>query len=127
MIREPFGVQFRSKTVLGSNETGFDVVDVLDELSPSVDDGDFDMARAETGTEPIFDVGTEPVFSHFFEDFLDSPFDNLDRVADVVSDEEPKIPSEPIQPKTDQIPQPEEGMRKKRIKATAGRTDLPLV
>jgi len=58
----------------------------------------------ETGTEPVSDVGTEPVLSHFLGDFLDSSFDNLDRVADVVSDEEPKTPSEPIQPTIDQIP-----------------------
>ena len=44
------------------------------------------------------------MLSHFLGDFLDSSFDNLDRVADVVSDEEPKTPSEPIQPTIDQIP-----------------------
>jgi len=81
----------------------------------------------ETVTVPVSDVGTEPVLSHFFGDFLDSSFDNLDQVADVVSDEDCKTPSDTIQHKTNQIPQPEEGMRKKRIKATAGRTDLPLV
>ena len=46
MIWEPFGVQLGSKAILGPSETGFYVVDVLDESSPSVDDGDFDMARA---------------------------------------------------------------------------------
>jgi len=57
---------------------------------------------------------------HPFEDFLNSSYDNLDRVVDGVSDDELKTPSEPIQPPTDQIPQPEEGMRKKRVKTTAG-------
>ena len=99
MIREPFGVQFRSKTVLGSNETGFDVVDVLDELSPSVDDGDFDMARAETGTEPVSEMGDlgtgpEPVPevgevgiepSPLFEENVDVSFD---KVVDFEGDEE---------------------------------------
>ena len=46
---KPFGVQFGSKAVLGPNEAGFDVVDVLDESSPSEDDGDSDMVRAEIG------------------------------------------------------------------------------
>jgi len=84
--------------------------------------GDF-----ETGTEPVSDVGTEPVLLHPFEDFLDSSFDNLDRVVDVVFDEESKTPGEQIDPKTTQTPHPEEGMRKRRIKTTAGRTDLLLV
>ena len=74
----------------------------------------------ETVTVPVSDVGTEPVLSHFFGDFLDSSFDNLHRVADVLSDDEPKSPSEPIQPTTNQIPQPKEGMRKKRVKTTVG-------
>jgi len=81
----------------------------------------------EIGTEPVSDVRSEPVLSHSFEDFLDSSFHNLERLVDVVSDDEPKTPSEPIQPTTDQIPQPEEGMKKKRVKTTARRTDLPLV
>jgi len=86
-----------------------------------------EFSGLETGTEPVSDVGTELVLSHSFEDFLDSSFDNLDRVVDVVSDDEPKSPSEPLQPTTNQLPQPEKGMRKKRVKKTAGRTDLPLV
>jgi len=66
VIWKPFGVQFGSKAVLGLNETGFDVVNVLDELSPLEDDGDSDMARAETGPEPISEIGdlgtgSEPV------------------------------------------------------------------
>ena len=32
-------MQFGSKAILGPNETGFDVVDVLDESSPSEDVG----------------------------------------------------------------------------------------
>jgi len=85
------------------------------------------LGGLETGSEPVSDVGTKPVSSHSSEDFLDSSFDNLDWVADVVSDDEPKTPSEPIEPKTDQTPQPEEGMRKRMIKTTAGQTNLPLV
>jgi len=66
MIWEPFGVQFGSKAVLGLNETDFNVVDVLNESSPSKDDRDSDMARAETGPEAVSEMGdsgtrTEPV------------------------------------------------------------------
>ena len=59
-------MQFKSKAVLRSNETGFDIVDVLDESSPLEYDGDFDMAGAETGLEPVsamgdLGTGSEPV------------------------------------------------------------------
>ena len=81
----------------------------------------------ETGPEPVSDVGTEPVLSHSFEDFPDSSFDNLDWVVDVVSNEEPKTPSEQIEPKPDQTPQPKGGMSKRRIKTIASRIYLPLV
>ena len=86
-----------------------------------------ELGGLETGHEPISDVGTEPLLSHSFEDFLNSSFDNLNRVADVVSDEAPQTLSEPIQPQTVPQTQPEEGMRKKRVKTTARRTDLALV
>jgi len=54
----------------------------------------------ETGIEPVSDVGSEPLGPHVVEDFLESSFDDFDRVADVVSNDEPKTPSEPIQPPT---------------------------
>jgi len=82
----------------------------------------------EKGVETVSDVGEaklEP--APVFEDFLGTSFDNMDRVADMDMDEEPLAPSETIQTKTNQIPLPEEGQRKKRIKTTAGRTNLPLV
>jgi len=81
----------------------------------------------EIGIKLVSDVGSEPLGPHVFEDFLKSLFGDFDRVADVMSNDEPKTPSEPIEPLTAQILQPEEEMRKKRVKITAGRTDLPLV
>jgi len=65
--------------------------------------------------------------SQVFENFVGSSFDNLDRVADVESDEKPQTPIEIIQTKPIQIPQSEEGHRTKRVETPAGRTDLPLV
>ena len=50
-------MQFGSKAVLGPNEAGFDVVDVLDESSLSEDDGDFDTIRVKTGPEPVSEMG----------------------------------------------------------------------
>ena len=50
-----------------------------------------DVGGFETGAEPVSDVAqgeTEPSLA--FEDFVGSSFDNLDRVADVESDEEPQ-------------------------------------
>jgi len=79
-----------------------------------------EFGNLEKGTEPNSDVATEPVLSHSFEDFLDSSFDNLYWVIDVVADKEHKTPSEQNKPKIDQTLQPEEGMRKKRIKTTTG-------
>jgi len=63
VIWKPFGLQFGSKVVLGPNEAGFDVVDILDESSSSKDDGDSGTIRAEIGPEPISelsDLGARP-------------------------------------------------------------------
>jgi len=84
-----------------------------------------DVGVFEIGSEPVSDVGqgeAEP--SPPFEDFVGSSFDNLDRVADVESDEEPQNPIEIIQAKPIQIPQSGEGHRTKRVNTPAGRTDL---
>ena len=57
------GVQFGSKAVLGPNEAGFEVVDVLDESSPSEDNEDSDTVRAEIGPKTVpgvGEVGVEP-------------------------------------------------------------------
>jgi len=56
VIWKPFGVQFGSKAVLGPNEAGFHVVNVLDESSPSEDDGDSDTTRAETRPKPVSEM-----------------------------------------------------------------------
>ena len=104
-------MQFGSKAVLGSNETGFDVVDVLDESSPSVNDGDFDMARAETGIEPVSEIGDlgigpKPI-PEVGEVGIEPPplFDenvnvSFDKVADFEGDEEGEPPVVILQPKT---------------------------
>jgi len=46
-------VQSEPKAILGPNEAHIEVVDVLDESSPS--EGDSDSIRVETGSEPIFE------------------------------------------------------------------------
>jgi len=82
----------------------------------------------EIGAEPGSDVcqgKTEP--SPVFKYFVGSSFDNLDRVADVESDEEQQAPIDIIQTKPIQIPQFGEGHRIKRVKTPAGRADVPLV
>jgi len=135
---KPFGVQFGSKAVLRPSEAGFVVVDVLDESSPSEDDGDSNTVRAETGPELVSemsDLGTwpEPVpeisesgveLPSVFVEHVDMSFD---KVADFEGDEGVDPPVVILQPKTISLPQPSEEPRKKRIKTLAGRTDLPLV
>ena len=82
----------------------------------------------ETGEKTVYDVGeAEPEPAPVPEDFLGTSFDNMDRVADIDLDKEPQAPSEPIQTKTNQIPPPEEGQRKKRIKTRGGEQICPLI
>jgi len=138
VILKPFGVQFGSKAVLGPNEADFDVVDVLDESSPSENDGDSDTVRIETEPEPIskmgdLGIGPEPVPEvgevgveppPLIEKNVDVSFD---KVADFERDEEIDTPVVIVQPKPIRLPQPGEGPKRKRIKILAGRTNLPLV
>ena len=134
VLWKPFRIQFEPKAILGANEAGFEVVDVLDELSPSK--GDSDSVRAETGSEPIseqdeFETGPEPVpeFGEFgveppllFEDVVDDSFDG---VTNFKKEEVVEISILAVQPSKES--QPSERQKKKRIKTPAGRTDLPLV
>ena len=55
VVWKPFGVQSEPKAVLGPNEAHIDVVDVLDESSPS--EGDSNSVRVETGSKPISEQG----------------------------------------------------------------------
>ena len=137
VIWKPFGVQFGSKAVLGPNEAGFDVVNVLDKSSPSEDDRDSDTIRAETWPEPISEmdelgtrlepvpevgeVGVEP--PSVFEENVDMFFD---KVADFEKDEKVELPVVIVQPKAIILPQPTEGPRKKRIKTLLAEQTFPL-
>jgi len=85
------------------------------------------MVRAETGPEPVFeigDLGTGPVLvlkvgevgvepPSIFVEHADMSFD---KVADFAGDEEVEPPVVMMQPKTTSLPQPSEGPRKKMIK-----------
>ena len=111
---------------------------MLDESFPSEDDGDSDTVRAETGIEPISElgdlgtgpkpvpgvdeVGVEP--PSIFEENVDVSFD---KVADFERNEEIETPVVIMQPKLIRLPQPREGSKRKRIKTPAGRIDLSLV
>jgi len=67
-------------------------------------------------------VGVEPPL--IFEENVDMSFD---KVVDFERDEEVDTPVVIVQLKTISLPQPSEGLKRKRIKTLAGRTDLPLV
>jgi len=77
-----------------------------------------------TGSEPVRDFGE--VSSESLPVFEDYPGDSFEKVGEIDLDEGPQTPSELVPP----IPTGEtligEGTRKKRIKTTAGRTDLPF-
>ena len=64
-----------------------------------------DVGGFEIGAEPVSGVGqgeTEP--SPAFEDFVGSSFDDLDRIADVESDEEPQTPLKSSKPNPCKFP-----------------------
>jgi len=136
VIWKPFGVQFEPTAILGPNEAGIEIVDVLDDSSPPEEDGDSDSVRTETGSEPVseqgdFRTGPEPVPKLgevgvdpplIFEDIVD---DSFDRVTNFRNEEEVEIPILAVQPSKGS--QPSEGQKRKRIKTPAGLTYLPLV
>ena len=136
IVWKPFGKQSEPKAVLGPNEADIEVVDVLDESSPS--EGDSDSVRVEIESEPIseqreFETGPEPVPEYgeigvepprLFEEDVD---DSFDRVANFEKQEVVEIPILAVQPSTQKVSQPSEGQKKKRIKTPIGRTYLPLV
>ena len=135
-VWKPFGVQFEHKAILGPNEPGIEIIDVLNDSSPSEEDGEFDSIRAEIGFEPVseqgdFGIGTEPVpeFGEvgvepplIFDDVVD---DSFDRVTDFGKEKEVEIPILAVQASKES--QPSEGQKRKRIKTPVGLTDLPLV
>jgi len=103
-------VQSEPKAVLGPNEAHIEVVNVLEESSPS--EGDFDSVKVETGlSEPVFEqgefgTGPEPVPEFgkigvepplLFEEDMD---DSFDRVANFEKEEEVEIPILAIQSST---------------------------
>jgi len=107
IVWKSFGLQYEPKAVLRRNEAHIEVVDVLDESSPS--EGDSDSFRVETGSEPVFkqgefgtgpehvpefgEIGVEPPI--IFEEDVD---DSFDRVADFEKEEEVEIPILAVQP-----------------------------
>jgi len=105
----------------GIFESGLEIGDLGIEFESVPDLGGF-----ETGAEPVTEVGqgeTEP--SPVFEDFLRSSFNNLDRVADVESDEEPQTPIEIIQTKPVQLPPIWRGPPNKAFQNTCGKNRSP--
>ena len=99
IVWKSFGLQYEPKAVLRRNEAHIEVVDVLDESSPS--EGDSDSFRVETGSEPVsergeFGTGLEPV-PEFGEIEVEPPLlfredvDDSDRVVDFEKEEEIEI------------------------------------
>jgi len=91
-------------------------------------EGVLGLGETRIGPEPVLDLGeARTVPSPVFKESLNDPFDNLYQVADIDNDERSDHPVEIVQTKSVQIPQTGEGQRRKQLKTSAGRTDLPLV
>jgi len=129
VVWKPTLEQSEPKGVLGPSEAHVEVVDVLDDSSPSEED--FDSVMVEIGSESISDqgeFGTEPepvpkIGETGIEPqlvFEEDVGDSFDRVADFEKDEEVEIPILAVQPTTLEVPQTGEGQKKKRIKTPAG-------
>jgi len=133
---KPILAQAEPKGALGPSELHIEVVNVVDDSSPSEEDSDSVMT--ETGSEPVsnqieFGTRSEPV-PEIGETRIEPPLvfeenvdDSFDRVPDFDKDEEAEILILAFQPTTLKVPQRGEGQKKKRIKTPAGRIDLPLV
>jgi len=129
VVWKPVVVQSEPKGVLRPSQAHVEVVNVLNDSSPS--EGDSDSVMAETGSKPIseqaeFGTGSEPVPEIgemriepplIFEEDVD---DSFDRVADFEKDEEVEILILAVQPLTLKVPQPSEGQKKKQIKTPMG-------
>jgi len=77
------------------------------------------------GSKPVLDFRDASIESlPVFEDY---PGDTFVKVGEIEIDEGLKTPSEPVPNVSTGETLTGEGMRKKRIKTTAGQTDLPLV
>ena len=77
------------------------------------------------GSKPVLNLGD--VSSESLPVFEDYPGDIFEKVGEIDIDEGIQTPSESVPLALTGETLTGEGMRKKRIKTTAGRTDLPLV
>jgi len=103
------------------------VFEVVDDVSKegSMPENIMGLGDIGTGSELVPDLSeTRTESSLVFEDKLD---DTFDKVVDIDVNEEPKNPDETVPSTPVDKPQTGEGLRRKRIKTSAGQTDLPLV
>jgi len=101
-----------------------EIVEVEDDASEEGFGPKIDLDLA-TGSKPVHDFGK--VSSESLPVFEDYPSDTFEKVDEIDLDEGPKTPSElvPSIPTGETLTR--EGIKKKRIKTTAGRTNLPFV
>ena len=113
VVWKPFVEQSEPKGVLGPSEAYVEVVDVLDDSSPS--EGDSDSIMVEIGSELVsdqgeFGTGSEPV-PEIGETRIEPPLrfeeevdDSFDRVANFEKDKEVEIPILVVQPTNLKVP-----------------------
>jgi len=122
VVWKPILEQSEPKGALGPSEVHIEVVDIVDDSSPSK--GDSDSVMPETRSKPVsdqseFGIRPEPV-PEISEAGIEPPpmleedvDDSFDRVADFEKDEEVKIPILAVQPTTIKISPTGEGQKKK--------------
>jgi len=101
-----------------------EVVEVEDDTSKEALGPKIDLDLGTT-SEPVCDF--EDVCSKSLPVFEDYPGDTFEKVGEIVLDERPQTPSEPVPPIPTDDTLTREETRKKMIKTPAWRTDLPLV
>jgi len=122
VVWKPILEQSKPKSALGPSEVHIEVVDVVDDLSPS--EGDFDSMMAEIGSEPISDqseFGTRPepvsktgeARTELPPVFEEAEDDSFDSIFNFEKDEEVEITILAVQPTTLKIPQIGERQKKK--------------
>jgi len=124
---KPTVEQSGSEGDLGPDEIFTDEVVEVVEVSKeeSMPENLLGLEGFRAGSEPVSDFSeTRTESPLIFEDKLD---DTFDKVVDIDMPEELKTPHETDPSIPIAKPQPGEGLRRKRIKTSAGQTDLPLV
>jgi len=115
----------KSRVEFGEN-SGAEFVKIHEEIEVEDDQGECFGPKIEldlgTGSDPVRDFGDE-----LFHEIADHSGDSFEKVGDIDLTKEEQTPTEPVSSTSSTGNLTGEEPRKKRVKTTAGRFDLPLV